>query len=83
MVSTRKKKTPKKVVEITSAPSPLSFEYPVHLKKLAEMFGWDVDWIREKCRGDAKRNPKPMPSHKPGKYRLFYPSEVNAWVKAA
>ena len=59
------------------------FEFPVRIERLAELFGWDVEWIREKCRQDPKRNPHPMPSHKPGKYRLFYPSEVNGWVKAA
>ena len=72
-----------KVVEITSASRPVPFEFPVHIEKLADLFGWSEAWIREKCRKDPKRNPNPMPHHKPGKYLLFYPSKVNEWVKAA
>lgn len=59
------------------------FELPVSIEKLAELFGWTLEWIHEKCRKDPVRNPNPMPHHKPGKYLMFYPSEVNAWVKAS
>jgi hypothetical protein len=60
-----------------------NFELPVRAHMLAAMFGWDPSWVREKSRKDSKRNRNPIPSHKPGKYLLFYPSEVNEWIKAA
>lgn len=59
------------------------FELPVPIEKLAEIFGWEQAWIHEKVRDDPRRNPNPMPHHKPGKYLMFYPSEVNSWVKAS